>query len=143
MDEYIKWLVDGTMSAPPGAPEWMKRIYDSVTWMWMTLRLPEFDHSEDAKPRHPLAFLVEDEHIHKIIGYHDILVLYNPELNVIARERNDLPAPSDAIGRALFVQHGDDKPWPFAETLDEFATKVGAPTRPRVDVPEAFRRESL
>lgn len=111
----------------------------SSPWVWVINRTPVHDDCPPAKAPSSLieAMMgVDAPHAHHATSYRDTPALFNVELSIMVWERK----PDDTFAYPItLVQFRDDKPWPIAETVDEFAAKVGAPPRPQVEVPDAFR----
>src|SRR5205823_6249132 len=110
-------------------------------WIWTTYR-----RAETTAPVPSGSPVVDMMHNARplVTGYTDKPALLNLELNIIAWEADGSELPEgNARFSYLYVDvggpHGSG--YPLDETLDSFAAKVGAPPRPKIEVPAAFMED--
>lgn len=108
-------------------------------WIWTTMRKVEYSHEapDGMDPR--VAMMTGIPLIHKYLSHEDHAALLNLDENCMFYEVRD-DADRGVPDCIVFVPDiGREEVTMLADTLDDIARKVGAPRRPTVEVPAAFR----
>lgn len=111
-----------------------------MTWVWLTLRRPIQESVAIHDHGNSIVGLLAamERHVEKkVTGYTDHACLLDMDSKLVAWERGpntDMDFPMIVLTSMLA-----DETITLADTLDEFAARVGAPPRPRAEIPDVFR----